>query len=341
MADPENIPDIDDVNENKQGLFKRLRSSLNSGNSWLTKDLNELVGGGNIDEDLLDELEIRLLTADVGVEATEELLDPLHQKLKRNEKANASTVIASLRQSMIDLLVPVAIPLDIDRVRDQKKTMVILMVGINGAGKTTTIGKLATQCLRRLRTVMLAAGDTFRAAAVEQLQTWGERNHVPVISQGTGADPAAVIFDAMQAAQARNINILIADTAGRLHTQDNLMEELKKIKRVMGKHDETAPHETLLVLDSSQGQNALQQAREFHKAIGVDGLVLTKLDGSAKGGILFAIAKELALPVRFIGIGEGIHDLIPFNAEQYVDALLADGDNDSFRKDSRKQKGHI
>jgi len=233
-------------------------------------------------------------------------------------------VIASLKQGMLEILLPVEQALNIDQVRDQNKPFVILMVGINGAGKTTTIGKLATQCLRRLRTVMLAAGDTFRAAAVEQLQVWGERNQVPVIAQGTGADPAAVVFDALQAAQARDINVLIADTAGRLHTQQGLMAELQKVKRVMSKLDADAPHETLLILDSSQGQNALQQAREFHKAIGVTGLVITKLDGSAKGGILFAIAKELALPVRYIGIGEGINDLIPFKAEQFVDALLDD-----------------
>lgn len=318
--------------DDKPGLFKRLRSSLNSGNSWLTTDIGELVSGGEIDEDLLEELEIRLLTADVGVDATEALLQPLHDKLKRQEKSDSKSVIESLRRGMLDILEPVAIPLDIDQVRSENKPFVILMVGINGAGKTTTIGKLSTQCLRRLRTVMLAAGDTFRAAAVEQLQTWGDRNQVPVITQGTGADPAAVIFDAMQAAQARNINVLIADTAGRLHTQGNLMEELKKIKRVMGKHDASAPHETLLVLDASQGQNALQQAREFNKAIGVDGLVLTKLDGSAKGGILFAIAKELGLPVRFIGIGEGIGDLIPFNAEDYVNALLANDNDDTYSK---------
>jgi len=309
--------------ESKPGLFKRLRSSLNSGNSWLTTDIGNLLSGGVIDEDFLDDLEMRLLSADVGVDATENLLQPLHEKLKRDEKADTKAVLDTLRSGMLDILKPVEKPLDFDLVREQNTPLVILMVGINGAGKTTTIGKLATQCLRRLRTVMLAAGDTFRAAAVEQLQTWGERNQVPVIAQGTGADPAAVIFDAMQAADARNINVLVADTAGRLHTQSNLMEELKKIKRVMGKQNPDAPHETLLVIDSSQGQNALQQAREFHKTIGVTGLVITKLDGSAKGGILFAIAKELGIPVRFIGIGESVNDLIPFKAEQFVDALLS------------------
>lgn len=310
--------------EEKVGVFKRLRSRLNSGNSWLTTDIGELVSGGQIDEDLIEELEMRLLTSDVGVEATEELLAPLEEKLKRKEKADKALVLSTLRQGMLDILKPVEQPLDLDQVRDQNKPLVILMVGINGAGKTTTIGKLAMQCLRRLRTVMLAAGDTFRAAAVEQLQVWGERNNVPVIAQGTGSDPAAVVFDALQAAQARDINVLIADTAGRLHTQQGLMAELEKVKRVLSKLDEAAPHETLLVLDSSQGQNALQQAREFHKAVGVTGLVITKLDGSAKGGIIFAIAKELGLPVRFIGIGEKVNDLIPFNAEQFVDALLHD-----------------
>jgi len=319
---PTTLEPEEEQKEDQEGLFKRLRSSLNNGNSWLTTDIGDLISGGEIEEELLEELEMRLLTADVGVDATESLLAPLEQKIKRKEKTDAQVVINTLRAGMLDIVKTVAKPIDFDQCRQQNKPFVILMVGINGAGKTTTIGKLATQCLRRLRTVMLAAGDTFRAAAVEQLQTWGERNQVPVISQGTGADPAAVVFDALQAAQARNIHILIADTAGRLHTQNNLMEELKKIKRVMGKLDADAPHETLLVLDASQGQNALQQAREFNKAIGVDGIVLTKLDGSAKGGILLAIAKELAIPVRFIGIGEGINDLIPFNAEAYVDALL-------------------
>jgi len=280
--------------EKQSGVFKRLRSRLNSGNTWLTTDIGELVSGGQIDEELIEELEMRLLSADVGVEATQELLAPLEDKLARKEKADKASVIASLKQGMLEILLPVEQALNIDQVRDQNKPFVILMVGINGAGKTTTIGKLATQCLRRLRTVMLAAGDTFRAAAVEQLQVWGERNQVPVIAQGTGADPAAVVFDALQAAQARDINVLIADTAGRLHTQQGLMAELQKVKRVMSKLDADAPHETLLILDSSQGQNALQQAREFHKAIGVTGLVITKLDGSAKG------------------------------AEQFVDALLDD-----------------
>jgi len=310
--------------ETKENVFKRLRKSLNSGNSWLTTDIGELVSGGQIDEELIEELEMRLLTADVGIEATQALLAPLEEKLERKEKADKENVLTSLRESMLAILRPIELPLDLNQTSDTNKPLVILMVGINGAGKTTTIGKLATQCLRRLRTVMLAAGDTFRAAAVEQLQVWGERNQVPVIAQGTGADPAAVVFDALQAAQSRNINILIADTAGRLHTQEGLMAELAKVKRVMSKLDEDAPHETLLVLDSSQGQNALQQAREFHKAIGVTGLVITKLDGTAKGGILFAIAKELGIPVRFIGIGEKVNDLIPFNAEQFVDAILYD-----------------
>lgn len=301
------------------GLFQRLRAKLNSGNSWLTYDLANLIPGGQIDEAVLDELETRLITADVGVETTERILGSLRKQVARNELGNLEALLNSLRQSLLDVLTPVAQPLQLDR---NATPNAILVVGVNGAGKTTTIGKLARWLKDNEVKVMLAAGDTFRAAAVEQLQIWGERNGVTVIAQAAGADPAAVVFDGMQAARARGIQVLLADTAGRLHTQSNLMEELKKIKRVMGRVDPAAPHEVLLVLDASQGQNALQQARLFNEALGVTGIVLTKLDGTAKGGIVFAIASELKLPIRFIGVGESAEDFLEFNPEAFVDALL-------------------
>lgn len=303
----------------KQGLFTRLRAKLNQGDSWLTYDLANLLPGGKIDESVLEELETRLITADVGVETTERILAGLRKKVARKELADLKALLAALRSSLLEVLTPVEQPLVIDQ---QNAPFAILVVGVNGAGKTTTIGKLARQMKLHDLKVMLAAGDTFRAAAVEQLQIWGQRNHVPVIAQATGADPAAVVFDAMQAAKSRGIDVLIADTAGRLHTQTNLMDELKKVKRVMGRVDANAPHEILLVLDASQGQNALQQARLFNEALGVTGVVLTKLDGTAKGGIVFAIASELKLPIRFIGIGESAEDFQEFEAEAFVDALL-------------------
>lgn len=301
------------------GLFTRLRAKLNSGNSWLTYDLVNLIPGGKIDDSVLDELETRLITADVGVETTERILGGLRKQVARNELGNLDALLAALRQSLLAVLMPVAQPLQLDR---DAHPNAILVVGVNGAGKTTTIGKLARWLKDNEVKVMLAAGDTFRAAAVEQLQIWGERNGVPVIAQAAGADPAAVVFDGMTAARARGAQVLLADTAGRLHTQSNLMEELKKIKRVMGRVDPAAPHEVLLVLDGSQGQNALQQARLFNEALGVTGVVLTKLDGTAKGGIIFAIASELKLPIRFIGVGEAAEDFLEFNPEAFVDALL-------------------
>lgn len=305
--------------EKKAGFFTRLRARLNKGDSWLTYDLANLLPGGKIDEAVLDELETRLITADVGVETTERILSELRKKVARKELGDLNALLGALRSSLLEILQPVEQPLAID---PASSPFALLVVGVNGAGKTTTIGKLARQMKLHGMKVLLAAGDTFRAAAVEQLQIWGERNQVPVVAQATGADPAAVVFDAMQAAKARGIDVMIADTAGRLHTQSNLMDELKKIKRVMGRVDSTAPHETLLVLDASQGQNALQQARLFNEALGVTGIVLTKLDGTAKGGIVFAIASELNIPIRFIGIGESAEDFQEFEAAAFVDAVL-------------------
>ncbi len=303
----------------KPSLFKRLREKLNRGDSWLTYDLANLLPGGRIDDSVLEELETRLITADVGVETTERILQRLRKQVARKELGNLDALIAALRGALLEILLPRARPLTIER---SGAPFAILVVGVNGAGKTTTIGKLARSLKSQDLKVMLAAGDTFRAAAVEQLQIWGQRNDVTVIAQATGADPAAVAFDAMQAAQARGIDVLLADTAGRLHTQSNLMDELRKVKRVMGRVDSGAPHEVLLVLDASQGQNALQQARLFHEALGVTGIVLTKLDGTAKGGIVFAIASELDIPIRYLGIGESAEDFAQFDAEAFVDALL-------------------
>jgi fused signal recognition particle receptor len=302
-----------------RGLFRRLRAKLNSGDSFLTKDITEFLPGRKIDAEVLDELETRLLTADVGVDATEKILDDLRRRVARKELADLDALLAALRASMTGMLAPVSKPLVVDRT---KKPYVVLVVGVNGSGKTTSIGKLARRYTDQGLKVMLAAGDTFRAAAVEQLQAWGERNRVPVIAQATGADPAAVAFDALQAAKARGVDVLLADTAGRLQNQGHLMEELKKVKRVLAKVDPTAPHEVLLVLDSSQGQNALNQAEVFHQALGVTGIVLTKLDGTAKGGIVLAIAQKLGIPLRFVGIGEGIEDFGEFSAPEFVGALL-------------------
>ncbi len=309
----------DTAEQAKPGFFARLRSKLNRGTSWLTMDLLNLLPGGKIDDAVLDELEMRLITADVGVETTQRILSGLRKQVARSELADLDALLGALRAALIEILAPAAQPLHIDTT---KQPFVILVIGVNGAGKTTTIGKLARRMLDEQRKVVLAAGDTFRAAAVEQLQVWGERNGVPVIAQAAGADPAAVVFDAFQSAQARGAQVMIADTAGRLHTQTNLMDELKKVKRVVGRIDTSAPHEVLLVLDASQGQNALQQAKLFNQAVGVTGVVVTKLDGTAKGGIVFSLADQLKLPIRYIGIGEGIEDFDVFNAENFVDALL-------------------
>lgn len=306
----------------KPGLFKRFRQGLSKTRHQLGEGIGQLLLGKKyIDNELLEELETLLLSADVGIETTQSILQELSEGLARHQLADGEAVLARLKLKLTELLQNKDEP---SLFSSTKKPLVILMVGVNGAGKTTTIGKLAKQFQQHGKSVMLAAGDTFRAAAVEQLQIWGERNQIPVIAQHTGADSASVIFDALSAAKARGIDVLIADTAGRLHTQNNLMEELKKVKRVMQKSDPEAPHETMLILDASIGQNALNQARQFHAAIGLTALTMTKLDGTAKGGILFAIANELKLPFRFLGLGEGIDDLQPFNATQFVEAIFND-----------------
>lgn len=300
----------------RPGLIKRLRDGLKRTGGGIG---SLFLGRKRIDADLLEELETLLLMADVGMEATTRIIGDLTDRLKRNELDDTAALHRALRENMLAILAPVAEPLAIN---PDARPMVILTVGINGAGKTTTIGKLAEQYRHQGQRVVLAAGDTFRAAAVEQLQTWGERTQTPVISQPTGSDAASVVYDAHQAAIARNADVLIADTAGRLHTQGNLMDELRKIRRVLGKQDEAAPHEVLLVLDAGTGQNALAQAEQFRDAVDVTGIALTKLDGTAKGGVIFAMAQRFGIPVRFIGIGEGVEDLRPFDAEAFVDALL-------------------
>jgi fused signal recognition particle receptor len=305
-----------------RGFFKRLRAKLNTGPAWLTTDIKELLPGRKIDAQILDDLETRLITADVGVEATARILEDLRKRVARKELNDVDALLEALHQSMTAILEPVEKPLSIPA---SSKPFVILVVGINGAGKTTTIGKLAHRLLAEKRSVMLAAGDTFRAAAREQLEVWAERNHVPIIAQQGGAEPAAVIFDALNAARARNIDVLIADTAGRLHTQTHLMDELKKVQRVLARLDPTAPHEVLLVLDGTIGQNAVAQAEQFNKGLGVTGLVVTKLDGTAKGGVVLAIAQKLGIPIRFIGVGEQSEDFGVFNASEFVSALLKSG----------------
>lgn len=272
-----------------------------------------------LDDDLLDEIETALLTADVGVPATTAIIEELRKRMKEREFTDAQALLKALRADLIAMIAPVAKPLVIDAAR---KPFVVLTVGVNGVGKTTTIGKLARRFKQDGRSLMLAAGDTFRAAAVAQLQTWGERNGVPVVAQGQDADAASVAFDALQSAKSRGFEVLIADTAGRLHTQTGLMNELGKIRRVLGKIDETAPHEVLMVIDGTTGQNALSQLRQFHAAVGVTGLVVTKLDGTAKGGVVFALAREFGIPIRYAGIGERLEDLRVFDAEAFVDALL-------------------
>ena len=307
------------ISGQRGGFIKRLRARLNSGDSWLSYDLGNLAPGGKIDEDVLDELEAQLVMADVGVETAARIIGDLQKRLARKELKDVNALMDALRRSMTDILASVQQPLVIP---ESDRPFVILMVGVNGAGKTTTIGKLAKRLKHEGHSLMLAAGDTFRAAAVEQLQAWGERNDVPVIAQQAGADPAAVIFDAYEAARSRNIDVLIADTAGRLQNQKGLMDELVKVKRVVAKHDAAAPQEIMLVLDASQGQNALVQAQKFHEVLGLTGITVTKLDGSAKGGILLSIAGKLGVAVRFIGIGEAAEDMQPFRAGEYVNALL-------------------
>ncbi|ACS93531.1 signal recognition particle-docking protein FtsY [Teredinibacter turnerae T7901] len=304
----------------KVSFFTRIKQGLSRTSNQLSGGLASLLLGKKaIDDELLEEIETLLLMADVGVEATTDIIDDLTARVARKQLADSDALYAALRQSLADLLLDVEAPLDVECAQ---KPFVILVVGVNGVGKTTTIGKLAKRFQNQGKSVMLAAGDTFRAAAVEQLQVWGERNKVPVVAQHTGADSASVIYDAVQSAQARQIDVVIADTAGRLHNKSNLMEELAKVKRVMAKLDDSAPHEVLLVLDAGTGQNALSQAGHFKEAAGVTGLALTKLDGTAKGGIIFALSKQYGLPVRYIGVGEGIDDLQPFQATSFIDALF-------------------
>lgn len=308
--------------ETKAGFFARLKQGLSKTSASIGEGMASLfLGKKIIDDELLEDIETRLLTADVGVEATSVIIQRLTQKVARKELADADALYKSLQAELAAMLKPVEQPL---KITSQSKPFVILVVGVNGAGKTTTIGKLAKKLQLEGKKVMLAAGDTFRAAAVEQLQVWGERNKIPVIAQHTGADSASVIFDAVQAAKARGIDVLIADTAGRLHTKDNLMEELKKVRRVISKLDADAPHEVLLVLDAGTGQNAISQAKQFNQTVELTGLALTKLDGTAKGGVIFALAKQFGLPIRYIGVGEGIDDLRTFEAEPFVQALFAE-----------------
>jgi len=306
--------DKSDPIEKSTSLKERLaksRQKLGSGLSSL------LLGKKVIDEDLLDELEMLLITADIGINTTDKVLESVRQNASRKVLKDSDSLYAFLKEALTKLLIE-----DNQLNTDTNETFVILVVGINGAGKTTTIGKLAKSFQNQGKSVMLAAGDTFRAAAVEQLKVWGERNEIPVVAQTTGSDAASVIYDAYESAKAKNIDILIADTAGRLHTQGNLMQELEKIKRVLKKHNENAPHETMLVIDGGSGQNAINQAKEFNKTVGLSGISITKLDGTAKGGVVFAISDELKLPVRYIGVGEGINDLKPFSAKKFVDALF-------------------
>ncbi|KMQ76781.1 signal recognition particle-docking protein FtsY [Marinobacter subterrani] len=306
--------------EPQVSVFERIRQGLGKTRANLSGGLSDLFSlSKKIDEDLLEEIETTLLMADVGVTATSEIIDSLTDKLERNQLKDGEALRKALRDELHGLLRDVTKPLEID---PAKAPYVILMVGVNGVGKTTTIGKLTKKFLGEGKSVMLAAGDTFRAAAVEQLQVWGERNNVPVVAQHTGADSASVIFDAIQSAKSRGVDVVIADTAGRLQNKDNLMSELEKVVRVMKKLDDTAPHEVMLVLDAGTGQNALSQAQVFQQAVGVSGITLTKLDGTAKGGIVFAIARQLQLPIRFIGVGEQVDDLRSFDAETFVDALF-------------------
>lgn len=304
----------------KVSLFTRLKQGLTKTGKALGSSLAAvLLGRKSIDAELLEEIESVLIGADVGIEVSNKIVEDLTQQSDRQTLKDPAELMPALKTHLLNIAKPVEQPLVIDNAH---RPFVILVVGVNGAGKTTTIGKLAKRLQSEGKSVLLAAGDTFRAAAVEQLQVWGERNHIPVIAQHMGADSASVIFDALSAAKARNIDVVIADTAGRLHTKHNLMDELVKVKRVIQKFDLKAPHETLLVLDAGNGQNALVQAMQFHQAIHISGIVLTKLDGTAKGGILFAISDKLHLPIRFIGVGEHIDDLRPFHAEEFVEALF-------------------
>lgn len=316
-------PEFTEVHQEKPktGFFTRLKERLGKTRDGITSGLADLfIGKKQIDDDILEELETRLLMADVGVEVTQKLIKNITEEVSRKNLSNVDELLALLNREMVEILKPVEQPLIANN--DEHQTYVILMVGVNGVGKTTTIGKLAKKFQMEGKSVMLAAGDTFRAAAVDQLKVWGERNNVPVVAQKEGSDPASVIFDAMESARARKVDVLIADTAGRLHTQAGLMQELAKIHRVMKRVDETAPHEVMLVVDASTGQNALNQATQFNQIVPLSGITFTKLDGTAKGGIIFAIADKLQVPVRFIGVGEAIEDLRPFEAQSFVSAII-------------------
>ncbi|OHT23569.1 signal recognition particle-docking protein FtsY [Providencia stuartii] len=319
QTEEEEPKQVEQEKPKKEGFFSRLKKGLLKTRQNLGSGFLGLFTGKKIDDDLFDELEEQLLIADVGVETTRKIIDNLTAHASRKDLKNAEALYGRLREEMSDILAGADKPLVIE----DKKPYVILMVGVNGVGKTTTIGKLARQYQSEGKSVMLAAGDTFRAAAVEQLQVWGERNQIPVVAQHTGADPASVIFDAIQSAQAKGVDVLIADTAGRLQNKAHLMEELKKIVRVMKKLDEEAPHEIMLTLDASTGQNAVSQAKLFNDAVGLTGITLTKLDGTAKGGVIFSIADQFGIPIRYIGIGEGIEDLRPFKADDFIEALFA------------------
>lgn len=322
-AEPEAAEDVAPVVEQekptKEGFFARLKRSLLKTKENLGSGFISLFRGKKIDDDLFEELEEQLLIADVGVDTTRKIIANLTEGASRKQLRDAEALYGLLKEEMGDILAKVDEPLSVEG----KTPFVILMVGVNGVGKTTTIGKLARQFEQQGKSVMLAAGDTFRAAAVEQLQVWGQRNNIPVIAQHTGADSASVIFDAIQAAKARGVDVLIADTAGRLQNKSHLMEELKKIVRVMKKLDENAPHEVMLTIDASTGQNAVSQAKLFHEAVGLTGITLTKLDGTAKGGVIFSVADQFGIPIRYIGVGERIEDLRPFNAGDFIEALFA------------------
>ena len=315
------------MSEGKQSFIARMRAKINRPGSWLSYDLANLVPGRKIDAEVLDELETRLLTADVGVEATGQILDELRRKVARQELDDVDKLIAALTDAITAILLPSQQALDISA----HKPFVLLVVGVNGSGKTTTIGKLARRFADARKQVVLAAGDTFRAAAIEQLGIWATRSGADIIQQQAGADPGAVVFDAVTAARSRRADVVIIDTAGRLHSQSHLMDELKKVKRVIQRVEPSAPHEVLLVLDANQGQNALTQATQFHQAVGVTGLVLTKLDGTAKGGIVIAIARKLGLPIRFIGVGEQAEDFGEFDARAFASALVSGNGLDSAR----------
>ncbi|HCM2994402.1 TPA: signal recognition particle-docking protein FtsY [Klebsiella aerogenes] len=318
-AETQEAPQQEQEKPTKEGFFARLKRSLVKTKQNLGSGFISLFRGKKIDDDLFEELEEQLLIADVGVETTRKIITNLTEGASRKQLRDAEALYGLLKEEMSEILTKVEEPLNVEG----KTPFVILMVGVNGVGKTTTIGKLARQFEQQGKSVMLAAGDTFRAAAVEQLQVWGQRNEIPVIAQHTGADSASVIFDAIQAAKARNIDVLIADTAGRLQNKSHLMEELKKIVRVMKKLDVDAPHEVMLTIDASTGQNAISQAKLFHEAVGLTGITLTKLDGTAKGGVIFSVADQFSIPIRYIGVGERIEDLRPFNAGDFIEALFA------------------